>query len=96
MRSFLNTAMDWFLQLTIEKTTYTLKVERLFINHQIEQIKITGEGISIVLENNRPLIEDLELNKEVTWKIIKGKLKDHEILRRIINLLQDSLKNKIQ
>ena len=88
--------MDWFLQLTIEKITYTLKAERLFINHQIEQIKITGEGISIVLENNRPLIEDLELDKEISWKIIKGKLKDHDILSRLINLLQVSLKNKIQ
>ena len=96
MRSFLNTAMDWFLKLTIEKITYTLKAERLFINNQIEQIKITGEGISIVLENNRPLIEDLELNKEISWKIIKGKLKNPDILKRLINLLQDSLKNKIQ
>jgi len=88
--------MDWFLKLTIEKITYTLKAERLFINNQIEQIKITGEGVSIVLENNRPLIEDLELNKEISWKIIKGKLKNPDILKRLINLLEDSLKNKIQ
>ena len=83
--------MYWFFQLIIEKNIYTLKAERLFINKQIEQIKITGEVVSIVLENNRPLIEDLELNREITWKVIRGKLKDHDVLKMITKALQNSL-----
>jgi hypothetical protein len=84
--------MHWFLQLTFDKITYTLKAERLFINNQIEQIKITGEGVSIVLESNRPLIEDLQLNKEITWKVMKGKLKDTAVLKQVITALNESLK----
>jgi signal transduction protein with GAF and PtsI domain len=84
--------MHWFIQITFERITYTLKAERLFINNQIEQIKITGEGVSIVLESNRPLLEDLQLNKEVTWKVIKGKLKDNAALKQVISALNESLK----
>ena len=80
--------MHWFLQIELNKSTYTLKAERLFINKQIEQIKISGEGISIVLENNRPLIEDLGLNKEIAWKIIKGKLRDEAALKKVTNALE--------
>jgi signal transduction protein with GAF and PtsI domain len=80
--------MHWFLQIELNKSTYTLKAERLFINKQIEQIKISGEGISIVLESNRPLIEDLGLKKEIAWKIIKGKLRDEAALKKVTNALE--------
>jgi hypothetical protein len=85
--------MHWFFHINIGNIRYTLKAERLFINKQIEQIKITGEGVSIVVESNRPLIDDLGLNREVNWKIIKGKLKDGDALTTIIKALEESLKN---
>jgi len=85
--------MHWFLQVTIETTTYILKAERIFINCQIEQIKITGEGVSFILENNRPLLENIGLNRAIKWKVIKGKLKDSANLERIINALDQSLKS---
>jgi len=84
--------MHWFINVIVETSTHVLKAECLFINHQIEQIKITGEGVSIVLESNRPLLTELGLDKPVHWKIIKGKLRDNNALDRITKTLEISLK----
>ncbi len=86
--------MHWFLNVSDGANKYTLKAEQLFINHQIEQIKVTGEGVSIVLQSNRPLLEGIELKKPVNWKIIKGKLKDSNSLERIIKALEEYLKRQ--
>lgn len=86
-----NTTVNWIIKVTDGTTTYTLKAERLFINNQIEQIKLTGEGVSILLQGNRPLLEQVELERPITWKVIKGKLKDDEALERVIKALEESL-----
>ena len=86
--------MHWFLKVPVKTNTYILKAELLFINNQIEQIKVTGEGVSIVLESNRPLLEGIGLKKDVTWKVIKGKLKDDDVLKRITKVLEHSLQSQ--
>jgi hypothetical protein len=86
-----NTTVNWVIKVADGRTTYTLKAERLFINNQIEQIKLTGEGVSILLQSNRPLLEQIELDRPITWKVIKGKLKDDQTLERVIKTLEDSL-----
>src|SRR5215813_3846330 len=85
---FSKTAMHWFLHVSDGTNNHVLKAELLFINHQIEQIKLTGEGVSIVLESNRPLLREIELKKPVTWKIVKGKLSNSKALERIIQIME--------
>jgi hypothetical protein len=84
--------MYWFLNVSDGTQIYTLKAELLYMNNQIEQIKVTGERVSIVLQSNRPLLEGIGLKKPVTWKVIKGKLNDSEALGRIIERVEESLK----
>lgn len=86
--------MHWFLKVPVGTNTYILKAELLFVNNQIEQIKVSGEGVSIVLESNRPLLEGIGLKKEITWKVIKGKLKDGDALKGITKVLEHSLQNQ--
>jgi len=86
--------MDWFLKVRDGTNYYSLKAEQLFINNQIEQIKITGEGVSVILQGNRPLLEDIELQRPITWKVIKGQLKDDDSLEHITGALEVSLKLK--
>ena len=38
---------DWFLKVPHGTNNYSLKAEQFFINNQIEQIKITGEGLQL-------------------------------------------------
>jgi hypothetical protein len=86
--------MPWYFNISDGTGSHILKAERIFINHQIEDIKVTGEGISIVLQSNRPLLEAIELKKPVNWKIIKGKLNDGNVLGRILKELEESLKHQ--
>ncbi|HEY6974905.1 MAG TPA: hypothetical protein VH396_01375 [Chitinophagaceae bacterium] len=86
--------MPWFFNISDGTGSHVLKAETIFINQQIEHIKVTGEGISIVLQGNRPLLNAIELKKPINWKIIKGKLKDSNALERIIKGLEESLKSQ--
>src|SRR5690349_2769366 len=86
--------MPWYFNISDETGNHMLKAETIFINHQIEHIKVAGEGISIVLQSNRPLLEAIELRRPINWKIIKGKLNDTSALQRILEGLEDSLKNQ--
>jgi hypothetical protein len=83
--------MDWQFIVSNGVSDFTLKATIIFTNNQIEHIKITGTGISVVLQSNRPLLDAIELKKPVSWKIIKGKLNDSKTLEKIITALQDSL-----
>jgi hypothetical protein len=84
--------MPWYFNISDETGSHVLKAETIFINQQIEHIKVTGEGISIVLQSNRPLLEAIELKRPITWKIIKGKLNDSNALDRILKGLEESWK----
>ena len=86
--------MPWYFNLIDKTGSHVLKAETIFINHQIEHIKVTGEGISIVLQSNRPLLEAIELKRPINWKIIKGKLNDNDALERILKGLEESLKRQ--
>jgi hypothetical protein len=83
-----------YFNISDETGSHVLKAETIFVNEQIEQIKVTGEGISIVLQGNRPLLEAIELKRPITWKIIKGKLTDSNALGRILKGLEESLKRQ--
>lgn len=86
--------MQWYFNISDETGSHVLKAETIFVNQQIEQIKVTGEGISIVLQGNRPLLDAIELKRPITWKIIKGKLKDSNALERILKGLEESIKRQ--
>ncbi len=84
--------MPCFFNISDGTNSHTLKAETIYTSHQIEHIKVTGEGVSIVLQSNRPLLEAIELKRPVNWKIIKGKIKDNDILERVIKGVEESLK----
>jgi hypothetical protein len=86
--------MPWYFNIADKTGSAVLKAETIFINLQIEQIKVTGEGISIVLQGNRPLLEAIELKRPINWKIIKGKLNDNHLLEQILKGLEESLQRQ--
>ena len=80
--------MKWEFVLTGGLISVTLKAEIIYRSYQIEEIKVSGDGISIVLQNNRPLIVAIERNIPITWKLIEGGLKDQTVLNRITTELE--------
>ena len=84
--------MKWEFILTGGLVSVTLKAEIIYTNHQIEEISVTGDGITIVLQNNRPLLVAIERNIPITWKLVEGQLKDSGDFSRIITELESYLK----
>ena len=86
--------MNWQFNVYDGTNNFIFRAEIIYANYQIEEIKISGEGISIILQSNRPLLEAIELKRPINWKIIKGKINDNEILERITKGLEKSLNSQ--
>ena len=86
--------MKWEFILKGGLVSVTLKAEIIYTSYQIEEIKVTGDGISIVLQNNRPLLVAIERNLPIIWKLIEGTIKDPTALNRITAELEQYLKSR--
>ena len=75
--------MKWEFVLTGGLISTTLKAEIIYTTYQIEEIKVTGDGISVILQNNRPLLVAIERNLPITWKLVEGSMKEPSALNRI-------------
>ncbi len=84
--------MDWQFNFTDGKKTYRLRAEMMWATYQIEDIKITGDGISVLLQNNRPLLVAIESTLPITWKVIEGELPDPALAMQIKKSLEADLK----
>jgi len=86
--------MKWEFILKGGVVSVTLKAEIIYTSYQIEEIKVTGDGISIVLQNNRPLLVAIERNLPITWKLLEGAVKDPAALNLITAELEQYLKTQ--
>jgi len=75
--------MKWQFNLTEGSKNINLNAEVIFTTYQIEEVKVTGHGISIVLMNNRPLLQAIELRQALSWRLISGEVKDQNLLAKI-------------
>ena len=75
--------MKWQFNTSDGRKTMTLNAEVICTTLQIEEIKVTGPGVSVVLLNNRPLLEAIELKQPMSWRITDGELKDETLLKNI-------------
>ncbi len=85
--------MKWQFNTTDGRKNISLTAELICTTLQIEEIKISGPGIFVVLLNNRPLLEAIELKQPLTWRIIDGEMKDETLLKNVkIELEKQSVK----
>ncbi len=85
--------MKWQFNIQEGAKNLALKAEDIYTTHQIEGIRVTGNGISIVLQNNRPLLEAIELKQPLTWKLMEGELSDSSLLEKIKKEVETYLTN---
>ena len=84
--------MKWQFNTNDGRKAVTFNAEVICTTLQIEQIKVTGSGISIVLQNNRPLLEAIELKQPLTWRQVDGDAKDQALVGSIKKELENHLK----
>ena len=75
--------MKWQFNIPAGSKSLSFKAEVLYTTHQVESIKVAGEGLSLVLSNNRPLLEAIELKQPLRWRLIGGEVKDAALLAKI-------------
>ncbi len=83
--------MKWEFILQGGLVSKTLKAEVIYTGYQIEEIKVTGDGISIIAQSNRPLLMAIERNYPITWKLIQGEIKGDADFNRITKELEKHL-----
>ena len=66
-----------------------LVAEVIHTTDQIERIEVRGKNRSIILQNNRPLLESKNLkSRKPNWKLIEGKMNNIYLLEQIISTLE--------
>jgi hypothetical protein len=83
--------MKWLINIPGRAKNNMLTAEVIYASYQIEQIHVFGESFSVLLQNNRPLLVAIELDRPLTWKHIQGELNDTAVLAGIINELEKHL-----
>lgn len=83
--------MKWQCNFSIGSKNFKTEAEVIGATHQIEQIQVTGNGISIVMQNNRPLLDAIGSGQSLTWKHIGGEMKDQAVLQAIMQSLEKQM-----
>ncbi len=83
--------MKWQLNFSVGSKNYNADAEIIDTTLQIERIKVRSAEFNIVLQNNRPLLQFIELKKPFTWKIFEGEIKDQVVLNTLMQKLEQYL-----
>jgi hypothetical protein len=87
--------MEWQIIIRYDQQYIHLNANVIYSSDQIERIKIIGKNRSIVLQNNRPLLQSRGLkSKRIDWKLVEGELHNSYVLQAIIKKLEKYLKTK--
>jgi hypothetical protein len=87
--------MEWQIIIRYDQQYIHLKANVIYRSDQIERIQIIGKNRSIVLQNNRPLLQSRGLkSKRIDWKLVEGELHNSYVLQAIINKLEKHFKTK--
>ncbi|MFM7357337.1 MAG: hypothetical protein ACKO1T_02060 [Sediminibacterium sp.] len=86
--------VEWFFKILFDRKYITLKARLIYLSDQVERIVVMGRNRSIILQSNRPMLENKGLkNKRIHWKIIEGTLHNIRVLQNILQSLERHLKN---
>lgn len=90
--------MKW--QITVPNGTSNLQLDAELVcrTHQMEQIKITGKNISVIILGNRPLIEAIERPYpiKISWRLFYGELSDEKLFANIASAIEKHVTQKNQ
>lgn len=86
--------MEWLFSIRFDQQNIQLKADMIYRSNQIERIRVIGKNRSIILQNNRPLLQLKGLKlKRIDWKLVEGELHNSHVLQSIIYKLEKHLKN---
>ena len=74
----------------------TLTAERIYRSKQSERFKLTivGTDSVIVVQTNRPAVEETKGGKAAQWHIVEGKIRDKNKLTNLYQMLQKAIQKQ--
>jgi hypothetical protein len=80
-------------KLEVEEREITFEAERIYRSKQTERYRITVIGTTqyLIVQSNRPEIENKKLDKPVIWHKVEGYIDDYRTLRLIYQEIEQSL-----
>lgn len=90
--------MKWQFNVPNGTSNLQLDAELICRTHQMEQIKITGKNISVIVLGNRPLIEAIERPYpiKISWRLFYGEMKDEKLFANIASAVEKYVTQKNQ
>lgn len=90
--------MKWQINVPNGTSNLQLDAELVCRTHQMEQIKVTGKNISVIILGNRPLIEAIErpYTIKISWRLFYGELNDEKLLTNIASAIEKYVTQKNQ
>lgn len=89
--------MKFSIVVQYDRKDIRLIAEVIHTTDQIERIEVRGRNRSIILQNNRPLLEAKNLkSRKPNWKLIDGKMNNIYLLEKIIETLEYVIKKSNQ
>ncbi|MEI6582880.1 MAG: hypothetical protein WCO43_04745 [Chitinophagia bacterium] len=86
--------VEWLFTIPYDRKFIRLKARLIYLSDQVERVMVIGRNRSIILQSNRPMLENKGLkNKRIQWKITEGTLHNSKVLQIILLSLEKHLKN---
>jgi hypothetical protein len=86
--------VEWLFTIPYDRKFIRLKARLIYLSDQVERVMVIGKNRSIILQSNRPMLENKGLkNKRIQWKITEGTLHNSKVLQIILLSLEKHLKN---
>jgi hypothetical protein len=86
--------VEWLFTIPYDRKYIRLKARLIYLSDQVERVMVIGRNRSIILQSNRPMLENKGLkNKRIQWKITEGTLHNSKVLQIILLSLEKHLKN---
>ena len=80
----------------LDGMTVTLTAERMYRSKQAERYKLTINGTDavIVVQNNRPVVEEKKSGKAMQWHVAEGKIMDKTKLANVYQKLEKAIQKQ--
>ncbi len=85
--------MKFSFKAEVEGMMITLTAERIYRSKQSERFKLTivGTDSVIIVQTNRPAVEEKKAEKAVQWHVVEGKIADKNKLENVYQQLEKAI-----
>ena len=84
--------MVFFIRVTNDNSLPLYKCEIIYSSSYIERIRVSNDGLYMVLQSNRPILlcKGMKYNK-IQWNLIEGNIENKTLIDLITSKIEETL-----